>query len=188
MQRPAVADPPENAKRSRVKLFAFGVLGLLVAVGAAILVDGLLGGEARVSSGFFVAAAALTPVIGLGLLAQLVAALAGRTRRLLHELSRFSEEMEAEPPKLSDESQRERRATWEGVRAFRQVLAPFVAGLALQLVATEAAAIYCLAAGVDERVVALAIGLEIFVLFNYLLFFSPLLARLTESETPPPVA
>ena len=188
MQRPALADPPENAKRARVKLFAFGVLGLLVAVGTAILVDGLLGGEARVSSGFFVAAAALTPVIGLGLLAQLVAALAGRTRRLLHELSRFSEEMEAEPPKLSDESQRERRATWEGVRAFRQVLAPFVAGLALQLVATEAAAIYCLAADVDERVVAIAVGVEIFALFNYLLFFNALLSRLGRRGRPAAVA
>ena len=178
VQRPAPDDAPEDGPRSRPTLFLFGVLGLLAASVVAVALEALLAGDGRVSKGFFVAAAALIPVVGLGLLAQLVAALAGRTRGLLRELKRWGDEMAAEPPSLSEDSQRERRAAWEEARDFVHVLAPFVTGLALQLVATEAAALYCLAAGVDERVVAIAVGIEIFALFNYLLFFNALLARL----------
>jgi hypothetical protein len=178
VQPPAHDEPPEQGPPSRPKLFLLGVLGLLAAVALAFALEALLAGDGRVSKGFFVAAAAVTPVVGLGLVAQLVTALAGRTRGLLRELKRWGDEMAAEPPALSEESQRERRAAWEGARDFVHVLAPFVAGLALQLAATEAAALYCLAAEVDERVVAIAVGIEIFALFNYLLFFNALLARL----------
>ena len=178
MQPPPHDDRPEKGPPSRPKLFLLGILGLLAAVASAFILDALLAGDGRVSKGFFVAAAALTPVVGLGLLAQLVAALAGRTRGLLRELKRWGDEMAAEPPSLSEDSQRERRAAWVEARDFVHVLAPFVTGLALQLVATEAVALYCLAAGVGERVVAIAVGIEIFALFNYLLFFNALLARL----------
>jgi ATP-dependent protease HslVU (ClpYQ) peptidase subunit len=178
VQHPPLADPPGGDRPSRAKLFLFGVLGLLAAVVLATLAETLIAGEGQVSKGFFVAAAALTPVIGLGLLVQLVAALAGTTRGLLRELKRFNEEMASEPPELSEGSVQERRATWEGARDFLHVLAPFVAGLALQLVVTEAVAIYGIAAGLDERLVAIAVGIEIFALFNYLLFFNALLKRL----------
>ena len=188
MERSTHDDPPRSGPRPRATLFLFGVLGLLAAVAVAVALEALLGGDGRVSKGFFVAAAALTPVVGLGLLAQLVAALAGRTRGLLRELRRWGDEMAADPPDLNEESQRERRAAWEGARDFLHVLAPFVAGLALQLLVTEAAAIYCLAADVDERVVAIAVGIEIFALFNYLLFFNALLARLARRATSAAVA
>ena len=181
VQQPPHDDPPRKRPPSRPKLFLLGVLGLLAAVGLALCLEGLLAGDGRVSKGFFVAAAAVTPVVGLGLLAQLVTALAGRTRGLLRELKRWGDEMAAEPPALNEESQRERRAAWEGAQGFVHVLAPFVAGLALQLLATEAVALYCLAADVDERVLAIAVGIEIFALFNYLLFFNALLARLARS-------
>ena len=187
VQRPP-HDAPQDGPPSRPKLFLVGVLGLLAAVAVAVCLDALLGGDDRVSKGFFVAAAALTPVLGLGLLAQLVAALAGRTRGLLRELKRWGDEMAAEPPDLSEEGQRERRAAWEGARDFLHVLAPFVAGLALQLIVTEAVALYCLAADVDERVVAIAVGIEVFALFNYLLFFNALLARLARRGGPAAVA
>ena len=176
--QPSPDETLENGPPSRPKLFFIGVLGPLAAIGVAFALEALLAGDARVSKGFFVAAAALTPVIGLGLLAQLVTALAGRTRGLLRELKRWADEMAAEPPDLSEQSRRERRSAWEGARNFTHVLAPFVAGLALQLVVTEAVALYCLAADVDERVVAIAVGIEVFALFNYLLFFNALLARL----------
>ena len=184
MQRTPRVDPPEDRRPSRPKLFVFGILGLPAAVALAVALEGLLEGDGRISKGFFVAAAALTPVVGLGLLAQLVATLAGRTRGLLRELKRFNEEMAAEPPNLSEDSRRERAAVWEGSRDFLEVLAPFVAGLALQLAVTEAAAIYCIAADVDSRGVAIAVGIEIFALFNYLLFFNPLLARLAAGGKP----
>lgn len=159
-----------------------------MALPLAAALEGLLAGDAEVSKGFFVAAAALTPVLGLGLLAQLVAALAGRTRSLLRELERFNAEMAAEPPELGEDSQRERRAVWEGARDFRHVLAPLVAGLVLQLVVTEVVAIYCVAADVDERIVAIAVGAEVFALFNYLLFFNTLLAKLARRDRRAPVA
>jgi ATP-dependent protease HslVU (ClpYQ) peptidase subunit len=178
VERIAVPDPVETSPPSRPRLFLAGVLGLVAAVLAALLLDTLLGGDGRVSGGFFVAAAAVTPVIALGLLVQLVAALAGRTRGLLGELKRFNEEMSAESPELSQDSQRDRRSAWEDARDFLHVLGPFVAGLVLQLVATEAVAIYGIAADVDERVVAIAVGLEVLALFNYMLFFNPLLSRL----------
>lgn len=178
VQPPPEDDPPEKGPPSRLKLFLLGVLGLLAAVAVALAVEAVLAGDGRVSKGFFVAAAAVTPVVGLGLLAQLVTALAGRTRGLLRELKRWGDEMAADPPELSEDSQRERRATWVGARDFLDVLAPFVAGLALQLVTTEVVALYCIAADLDERAVAIAVGIEIFALFNYLLFFNVLLARL----------
>jgi hypothetical protein len=184
VQQPPLAHQPETGPPARWTLFLFGALGLLVAVALAPALDAALGGDGRVSNGFFVAAAAITPVLGLGLLVQLVAALAGRTRGLLHELKRFNEEMAAEPPQLSEDSQRERRMQWEGVRDFMHVLGPFVAGLVLQLVVTEVAAVVCLAADVDERVAGIAVGLEVFALFNYVLFFGPLLARLARRGRP----
>ena len=161
---------------------------MLVAVALAVALEALLEGEGRVSRGFFVAAAALTPVVGLGLLVQVVSVLAGRTRGLLNELKRFNEEMAAEPPELGEESQRERRAAWEGAGNFLHVLAPFLAGLVLQLVVTEAVAIYCLAADVGQRAVAIAVGVEIFALFNYMLFFNALLARLAGRGDPAALA
>lgn len=188
MQPPPLADPPENGPASRPKLFLYGILGLLVAVTLALAAEAVLAGDGRVSKGFFVAAAVLIPVVGLGLLAQVVAALAGTTRGLLRELKRFTEEMAADEPDLNEESQRERRATWQETRDFVHVLAPFVAGLALQLVVSEAAAIYCIAADVEERGVAIAVGLEVLALFNYLLFFNLLLGRLAARGKPAALA
>ena len=187
MERNALVDPGPDGSPSRAKLFAFGVLGLFVAVAVAVLLEAVLAGDGRVSNGFFVAAAALTPVIGLGLLVQLVGVLAGRTRGLLRELKRFNEEMAAEPPDLSEESQRDRRATWDSTRDFLHALKPFVAGLLLQLLVTEAVAVYCLAADVDDRGVAIAVGVEVFALFNYLLFFNTMLSRLARRARPAPV-
>ncbi len=174
--------------RSRPKLFFLGLLGLLVAVLLAVASEPLPGGEARVSRGFFVAAAALTPVLGLGLLAQVVAALAGRTRGLLRALKRFNEEMAGDSPELSEDGKRERRDAWEGARDFSHVLAPFLAGLALQLVVTETVAIYGIAAGVEDRAVAIGVGAGVFALFNYMLFFNALLARLTRRKEPAALA
>ncbi len=173
---------------SRPKLFFLGLLGLLVAVLLAVASEALLGGDARVSRGFFVAAAALTPVLGLGLLAQVVAALAGRTRGLLRELKRFNEEMAGDSPELSDDGKRERRAVWEATRDFSHVLAPFLAGVVLHLVVTETVAIYAIAAGVEARPVAIGVGVAVFALFNYMLFFNALLARLMRRKEPAALA
>lgn len=188
MERASLGDPPDTRPAPRPRLFLVGIAGLPVAVVLALAADALLGGEGRVSNGFFVAVAALTAVLGLGLLLQLVAALAGRTRGLLRELKRFNEEMTAEPPELSEDSQRKRRATWLDVRGFVHVLGPFVTGLALQLLVTEVAAVYCLAANVDERWAAIAMGIEVFALFNYFLFFNPLLGRLAGRGSGAPAA
>ena len=165
-------------RSSPLRPFLFGALGMVVAVLLALLLEAVLGGDPEVSEVLFVAAAILTPVVGLGVLLQVVGALAGRTRGLLRELKRFQEEMAADPPELGEESQRERRAVWEKVSGFVHVLRPFAAGVALQLIVTETVAVYCIAADVDERVVGLAVGIEVFVLFNYLIFFGVLLERL----------
>lgn len=189
MQRPSLVDTPGRRPRSRPALFLLAVLSLPLAAAVALVAELLLGGDGRVSSGFFVAAAALTPVIGLGLLVQVVAALAGRTRGLLGELKRFNEEMAADEPDVSEERQRERRAIWEGARDFSHVLVPFLAGLVLQLVVTEAVAVACLAADVDDRAIAIGVGVEVFALFNYMIFFTALLTRLARrgaTPHPPP--
>lgn len=188
MERPPLADSPEKRPASRPKLFLLGLAGLPVSLALALAVDAVIAGGGRVSSGFFVAAAALTAIVGLGLLLQLVAALAGRTRGMLRELKRFNEEMAAEPPELSEDSQRQRRATWLDARSFTHVLGPFVTGLALQLLVTEAAALLCLVTDVDERWTAIAMGIEVFALFNYFLFFNALLGRLAGGGSRAPVA
>ncbi len=179
MERSAPPNPPKGALPSRPRTFLLGALGLPLGVVVAVAVEALLAGDGRVSRGFFVAAAVVTPVLGLGLLVQVVATLAGTTRGLLRELKRFNEEMAAEPPALSVDSQRERRVAWERARNLRHVLAPLLAGLALQLVVAETAAIYCMVAGVEDRFVAVALGVQILALFHYVLFFTPLLARLS---------
>ena len=184
MERPALVDSSETGHPSRAGLFLFGLLGLLLAVAIAVVVEGLLGGGGRVSKGFFVAVAALTPVLGLGLLVQLVAVLSGRTRDLLRALKQFNEEIAGDSAELNPQSQEDRFATWEATRDFLAVLAPFVAGLALQLVVTEAVAIYCIAADVGDRGVALAVGIQVFALLNYVLFFSTLLKRLARRRKP----
>jgi hypothetical protein len=171
VQQPPDADPPAEHPPSRLALFLLGALGLIVALLAALIAAALLGDDG-VARGFFIAAAVLTPVLGLGLLLQLIAALAGRTRGLLHQLKRFNEEMAAEPPELSEESQADRRVVWEESRSFTQVLGPFVAGLVLQLVVAEVVAVLCLAAGIDDPAPAAFVGVEVFALFNYFLFFN----------------
>lgn len=184
MQRPAIADTPAKPPPRRPALFLLGTLGLPLAAAAALVAETLLRGEGSVSRGLFIAAAAITPVIGLGLLVQVVAALAGRTRGLLSELKRFNEEMAADEPDTSEERQRERRAVWEATRDFTHVLAPFLAGLVLQLIVIEAVAIACLAADVDDRALGVGVGVGVFALFNYMLFFGALLTRLARRGAP----
>lgn len=161
------------------------MLGLVVATAVAAVVEGilrLLGAEGRVSGGFFVAVAALTPVLALGLLLQLVTVLAGRAGRLVRELDRFDEEMSAEPTELDEEAHESRRSLWYSAGLFIEVLVPFEAGLALQFLVTEVVAIYCVVAGVDARLLALALGVEVLALLVHLLFFSAMLAGLTKGR------
>ncbi len=188
MERPALVDRQEKAPPTRGRLFLIGALGLLPAIVLAVVVEaGLraLGAQGRVAGGFFVAAAALTPVLAVGLLVQLVTALTRRTRDLMREVKRFDEEMSAETPRLNDESHRQRQTTWQGTTLFRHALVPFGAGVALQLLVTEVFAIACVAAGTDERVLAIALGLEVIALFGYLLFFNKVLAAVTEGRRAP---
>jgi hypothetical protein len=181
VQRPD-ADSQGHGPPTRARVFATGVLGLPVAVllGAAIELALRAGGsEGKVSDVFFAAVAGLTPVLALGLLAQLLTALTGRTRNLLSEVRRFDEEMSAEPPQLVEESHRDRMVAWAGARIFVHAVVPFGAGVLTQLVVTEAAAATCLVAGVDSRFVALCLGAEILALFVYLILFGRILLRLT---------
>ena len=182
MQLPSPADSPENGPPPRLHLFLFGLLGLLVAVALAAATEGglrLLGvGGGNVSKGFFVAVAALAPVLALGLLVQLVTALAGKARHLIRELGALEQELSAEPGEANEEAHHSRRTVWERTGSFLEVTAPFAVGLALQFVVTEAVAIYCIVAGVDERVVAVGLGAAILALLGYLLFFNVLLAGL----------
>lgn len=174
--------PVENVPGTRSRIFLIGTLGLLIAVLLAVAVEaGLrgLGGRGRAPDLYFVAAAALTPVLALGLLVQLVTAMTGRTRSLLREVTRFEEEMSARPAELNEETHRARELVRGSARRFAHVVMPFGAGLAVQVVITEAVAIYCVAAGVEERGAAIALGAEIVALLAYLLLFSVLLARLT---------
>jgi hypothetical protein len=182
---PGIGPPP------RARLFLVGVLGLPVALVLAAAIEGALraaGSEGAVPDAFFAAVAGLTPVLALGLLVQLLTALTGRTRNLLREVRRFDEEMSADPPQLVEESHRDRMAAWVGARLFMNAVVPFGAGVTLQLVVTEAVAVTCLAAGIDERSVALALGAELLALFVYLVLFGRILGALTmprrRSESP----
>ncbi|MBA3299532.1 MAG: hypothetical protein H0U24_05560 [Thermoleophilaceae bacterium] len=175
----------EKDPATRLRIFLMGTLGLLLAVFLAVAVEaGLrgLGGRGRAPDLYFVAAAAMTPVLALGLLVQLVTAMTGRTRALLREVTRFEEEMSARPPELNEETHRARELVRGSARRFAHVVMPFGAGLAVQVVITEAVAIYCVAAGVEERGAAIALGAEIIALLAYLLLFSVLLARLTRER------
>ena len=175
----------EKAPPTRGRLFLIGAVGLLPAIALALAVEAALralGGEGRVAGGFFVAAAALTPVLAVGLLVQLVTALAKRTRDLMLEVKRFDEEMAADAPRLNEESHRQRQTTWQRTTLFRHALVPYGAGVGLQLVVTELVAIACVAAGTDERVLAIALGVEVMALFLYLLFSNVLLSAVTEGR------
>lgn len=181
------AETKEKAPPTRGRLFLIGAVGLLPAIALALAVEAALralGGEGRVPGGFFVAAAALTPVLAVGLLVQLVTALTRRTRDLMLEVKRFNEEMSADAPRLNEESHRQRQRTWQGTTLFRHALVPFGAGVGLQLVVTELVAIACVAAGTEERVLALALGVEVIALFLYLLFFNVVLSAVTEGRRP----
>ena len=159
-----------------------GVLGLPLAVALAVALEALLratGSEGSVDELLFIAVAGLTPVVALGLLVQLLTALTGRTRSLLREVRRFDEEMSADEPAFHEESHVDRMVVWATTRRFVQAVVPFGAGLVTQLVVTEAAALACILAEVDERVAALAFGAEVLALFVYLLFFNVILLRLS---------
>lgn len=151
----------------------------------AVALEALLraaGGEGSADELLFAGVAGLTPVVGLGLLVQLLTSLTGRTRSLLREVRRFDEEMSSDEPGFDEESHVDRMVVWATTRRFVQVVVPFGAGVVTQLVVTEAAAIACLLAEVDDRVAALALGAESLALFVYLLFFNGMLVRLS---TPP---
>lgn len=152
------------------------MLGLPAAVVLAVVVAAA-GGGAGVADIYFVAAAVLTPMLALGLLVQVVTAMTRNTRALMGEVTRFEEEMAAQPPALSEETQRVREQTTAAARRFVHAFVPFAAGLGVQLVVTEAVAIYCVAAGVQDRAIAVGLGVEILALLGYLLLFGPLLAR-----------
>jgi len=182
VQRPTRVDSPDNGPPSRARLFSAGALGLPLAVVLALALEGALrlaGSEGSVADLYFAAVAGLTPVLALGLLVQLLTALTGRTRNLLREVRRFDEEMSAETPQLVEESHRDRMEAHANARRFVHAIVPFGAGLVLQLVVTEAMAVTCFAAGVDARLVALGLGVEVVALFAYLLFFGRILATLT---------
>lgn len=167
---------------TRLRLLLAGALGLPVSAVLGVALEGLLraaGSEGRVSGVYFAAVAGLCAVLALGLLIQLLTTLTGRTRDLLKEVRHFDEEMSAEPPRLVEESHRDRMVAWASARVFIHAIVPFGAGLLLQLVVTEAVAVTCLVAGVESRLAALALGIEIVVLFVYLLLFGRILARLT---------
>ena len=178
-----------NGPPTRRRLFVLGAFGLLPAVAFAGLAEAVLralGVEGGVAEGFFIAAAALTPVLGVGLLVQLVTALTRRTRDLMREVQRFDQEMSAEPPRMDEESHRQRKATWQEASLFRHAVVPFGGGVVLQVLVTEAIAVACVAAGTDERFLALALGVEIIALLAYLLFFNAALTRVAEGRVVSP--
>ena len=169
---------------TRRRLFLLGAFGLLPALILALVAEAVLralGTDGAVGGGFFIAAAALTPVLAVGLLVQLVTALTRRTRDLMREMQRFDEEMSAEPPQFIDDSHRQRQTTWQGTTLFRHAVVPFGAGVALQLLVTELIALACVATGADDRFLAIALGAEIIALFAYLLFFNAALARVSNA-------
>ena len=164
-------------------LGAFGLLPAVAFAGLAEAVLAALGVEGGVAGGFFIAAAALTPVLAVGLLVQLVTALTRRTRDLMREVQRFDQEMSAEPPRMDEESHRQRKTTWQDTSLFRHAVVPFGGGVALQVLVAEAIAVACVATGTDERFLALALGAEVLALFAYLLFFNVALTRVSEGRT-----
>ncbi|MBA2439691.1 MAG: hypothetical protein H0V50_03330 [Thermoleophilaceae bacterium] len=187
MYAPPPPNSPENGPPARLRPFLTGILGLLLAIALTVVIEGglrVIDGGGRAPHLYFVAAAALTPVLALGLLVQLVTAMTGRTRLLLREVKRFEEEMSAQPPALNEETHATRELTRGAARRFVHVVVPFAAGVAVQLVVTEAVALYCVVATVDVRVAALALGTEIIALFAYLLFFNAMLAGLTRERGP----
>lgn len=181
---PDTASPPTGRPGPR-RLLLGGLIGLLLATALAGILEGALralGVEGRVPTAYFVAIAALAPVLALGLLAQLVTALAGRASALLREVKRFDQEMSAEPPELNLESHHARLTASEAGELFLRVVVPFEAALALQFLVTEAVAILCIAREVHERVVAIALGIEVAALFVSLLFFNVMLRRFSRSH------
>ena len=191
MQRSPQPDSEQGRPPTRVRLFLAGALGLPVSAALAIALEGVLratGSEGGASDVFFAAVAGLCAVLALGLLVQLLTTLTGRTRNLLREVRRFDEEMSAEPPELVEESHRDRMVAWASARVFIHAIVPFGAGVLAQLAVTEAVAVTCLVIGAESRVVALALGVEVAVLFVYLLFFGRILARLTRPWQSGPIA
>ncbi|MGH8574047.1 MAG: hypothetical protein ACREX8_15950 [Gammaproteobacteria bacterium] len=179
MQRPDPVDSQATGPPSRARLFLTGALGLPVAIVLSAALEATLqaaGSDGSVPELYFAAVAGLTPVLALGLLVQLLTALMRRTRNLLREVRRFDDEMSAETPQLVEESHQDRMAAWATARLFLHAIVPFAAGLVLQLVVTEAVAIACLVAEIDDRFLALALGAEVVALFVYLLFFGRMLA------------
>ena len=175
-------ESPGSGPPARAPLFLAGALGLLVAVVGALALEAVLrlaGSEGEAPGVVFVVVAVLTPVVTLGLLAQLLTSLTGRARSLLREMRRFDQEMSSDEPEFHEESHIDRVVVWATTRRYTQVIAPFGAGLATQLVVTEAAAIACLLAESESRFAALALGIELAALFVYLLFFNAMVARLS---------
>jgi hypothetical protein len=179
VSRLAIVPPVEGATAaetqglrppSRVRLFAAGALGLPLAV--------VLGAAAE---------AALTVVLALGLLVQLLTALTGRTSNLMREMKRFDAEMDAEVPQLSEESHRDRMVAWAGARLFIHAVKPFGAGVLVQLAVCEILAVVCLAAGIHSRLLALVLGAQVVALFVYLLLFGRMLTALTSPRRAAPV-
>lgn len=185
MHSPALVDSPD-APLPRPLLFLVGVLGLPAAVVLAAIAEAALriaGVEGEVSSGFFIVVAAVAPILAIGLLVQLVTTLAGSAQGILLEIKRFEEEMAAEGDEPDLDAHRSRVRTWEGVRVFLEVLRPFGVGLLLQFLVLEIAAIVCIAAGVEARGVAIALGAQVVALVAYLVLFRPVVAVLARMRT-----
>jgi hypothetical protein len=199
VSRLAIVPPVEGATAaetqglrppSRVRLFAAGALGLPLAVVLGAAAEAALraaGSQGRVPSIYFAAVAALTVVLALGLLVQLLTALTGRTSNLMREMKRFDAEMDAEVPQLSEESHRDRMVAWAGARLFIHAVKPFGAGVLVQLAVCEILAVVCLAAGIHSRLLALVLGAQVVALFVYLLLFGRMLTALTSPRRAAPV-
>lgn len=182
MEQVTGVDPSRKGPPTRARLLVAGALGLPLAVVLTAAIEAALraaGSEGSVPDVYFAAVAGLVPVLALGLMVQLLTALTGRTRLLLREVRRFDEEMSVETPQLVEESHRDRMAVWAHARLFVHAVVPFGAGLSLQLLVTEAVALTCLVAEIDERLAALFLGGEVVALFVYLLLFNRMLGRLS---------
>ena len=66
------------------------------------------------------------------------------------------------------------------------VVVSFVAGLALQVVATEAVVLRCLATGVDERWIGIGLATEVAAIFAYMLVLSLVIGPSPELSPDPP--
>ena len=165
-----------------VVAFALGVMGIVFAV---LIGGGIEWGlrafdvHGRVSEPFFSALAGLMPVLAIGLLIQLATLLGAGLRRLPEAPPRLADLLVARgaPRAQAEELVSVRTQAEELVRevvgrAVLFVILPVAAGLAVQFTATEGVVLYCLAAGVDARGVAIVLGAEVGIIFAHMILFS----------------